>query len=251
MSFADKVFNLLKWDISKFIIVPLLVLLLLIILINEVIMPIYTRHGQAVEVPDVVNITYESARTLLDRSDLVIVEQAKKFDSKYRAGVVMSQNPQAFSKVKKGRRIYVLVSKGEPLLEVPRLIGLSERNAVFEINKSKLELRSVRYEHSNQFHNGVVMRQSITEGLEVKVGQQIDIVISLGRFPDRFIVPDVIGRSLRDARRVIQQYGLSVGRIRYRTETELLPETVLEQSLESGKEVSQGSVIDLIVSELE
>ena len=80
MSFADKVFNLLKWDISKFIIVPLLAMLLFIILINEIIMPSYTRHGQAVEVPDVVNMTYESARTLIDRSDLTIVEQAKKGD---------------------------------------------------------------------------------------------------------------------------------------------------------------------------
>lgn len=251
MSFVDKVFNLLKWDVSKFIIVPLLVLVLFIILLNEIIMPIYTRHGQAVRVPQVVDMTYESARTLLERSDLVIVEQAKKFDSHFRAGVIMAQNPNVDSNVKKGRRVYVLVSKGEPLVDVPRLIGLSERNAVFEISKVGLELRSINYQHSDQIHNGVVMEQSMSENLEVKAGQKIDIVISLGRFPNRFIVPDIIGRSLKDAKRVIKQYGLAVGYISFQKEPELLPETVIEQSLVANSEVSKGSAIDLIVSKME
>ena len=122
MSLIRNVIELFKWEVSKFIFVPILILLILFIIFNEIIMPIYTRHGMAIEVPNVVEMTYEGARTLLQQNDLKIVESAKKFDIRYRSGIVISQNPEAYSQVKKGRRIYVIVSKGEPMVQIPRLV---------------------------------------------------------------------------------------------------------------------------------
>jgi len=250
MESIDRLFEAINWEKSKYLIIPILTLLIIYIFFDNFIMPWYTRHGQVVEVPDIVNMTFEGARTLLEQNDLEIVEKAKKFDANFRAGMVISQNPFPNIQVKKGRRIYVIVSKGEPTIEMPRLIGSSEKNAVFDIKRLGLEIRYVRYEHSDYFPDGVVTDQSIPIGTEVKVGQPVDLIVSLGLFPDRFIVPDLIGRSLKDAQKILQQAGLTFGNISYEVQNDLLPETIIEQSLAPGLEVSRGDTLHVLISKL-
>ena len=250
MNKIDEFFKKIKWDKSKYFIVPILTILMLYILFNDFLMPVYTRHGQSIEVPNLIEMTYEGARTLLGQHDLKIVEKAKKFDDRYRAGIVISQNPKPFSVVKKGRRIYVIVSKGEPTIEMPRLIGNSQQNAVFEINRLGLKVRYVSYEHSEHYYEGVVLNQSIPIGKEVKLGQSIDLIISWGQFPDKFIVPNLIGRSLKDAKQEIQQAGLTLGNVSFQVENDLLPETVIDQSKEANAEVTRGDTISILISKL-
>ncbi len=227
-------------------------LLAFYLLLDKIVMPAYTRHGQVIEVPDLTNLIYEDAREVLNELDLEIVEEAKKYDTnnEFPIGTIMAQNPQPRSMVKKGRRVYVIVSKGEPTIEMPQLIRRSERNAIFMIKNSGLELHEVRYEHSDIFPEGVVSNQSIPISKEVKIGTPVDIVVSLGRFPDRFIVPNVIGRSLNDAKKIIIQSGLTIGDIHYQDEPDLLPETVINQSLKDAEEVSRGDTLHLLVSKL-
>jgi len=250
MGAIDNFFNKIRWNISKYFIVPLLGFLIFYILMDEILMPAYTRHGQAIEVPNIVEMTYEGARTLLQQQGFKIVEKEKKFDVRYRAGTVISQNPLSQARVKKGRRVYVIVSKGEPTVEMPRLIGKSEKNAIFEINRLGIEVRHITLEHSSHFPDGVVIDQSIPYKEEAKIGESIDLIVSLGQFPDRFIVPNLIGRSLDDAKRVIQQAGLTLGIVNFKVEDELLPETVIDQSLEANSEVTQGDSLSLIISKL-
>ena len=70
---------------------------------------------------------------------------------------------------------------------MPRLIGSSEKNAIFEINRLGLKVRYIRNEYSEHFPDGVVINQSIPIGNEVKLGEYIDLIISMGRLPDHFL----------------------------------------------------------------
>lgn len=241
----------LEWEKSKYLILPLLVIFIFYLLMDKLIMKWYTRHGQSVEVPHVVEMTFEGARTLLEQNDLKIVEEAKKFDKNYRAGIIISQNPKPYAQVKKRRRVYVIVSKGEPTVEMTPLIGNSEKNAIFEIRRLGLQLRYTMYEYSEHFPDGVVIDQSIPIGKEVKLGEFIDLIVSMGRPPDRFIVPDLIGRSLSDAKQIIQKAGLTLGNVTYQIENDLLPETTIAQSLTPNTEVSQGDTVNILVSKLQ
>jgi len=228
------------------------VLLIIYLLFDRMIMPVYTRHGQSILVPDLTNLVYEDARTRLENMDLQIVEETKKYDTsnQFPIGVIMGQNPRVGTTVKKGRRIYVIVSKGEPVIEMPQLTHRSERNAIFMIKNLGLELGNVTYGHSDIYPEGVVVDQSIPQAAEVKLGASVDIAVSLGRFPDQFVVPSLIGRSLADAKKIIAQAGLSVGEITYQETSDLLPETVIDQSLKADEEVNRGDAIDLVVSKI-
>ena len=76
------------------------------------------------------------------------------------------------------------------------------------------------------------------------------MTISSGRFPDRFIVPDIVNRNFKDAKKIIFQSGLTLGAISFELRGDLLPETVITQSIQPKIEVSQGDTINLIVSKL-
>ena len=220
------------------------------VLMDRLIMPAYTRHGQAISVPDVTNMTFEAAKEILESQDLRAIKAGECFDSHMPPGYVLFQEPSAGSQVKKGRRIYLTLSKGERTVTMPNLVGGSERDARFRITGLGLVLDSLDYEHSSYYPEGVVADQSIPPGTEVEVGTRVRLTVSLGPAPSRFIVPDVVGKSLDDARRAIKKAGLTVGKIVYQQSSDLLPETVIEQSIPAGQEVSAGDTLDLIVSQL-
>ena len=239
---------------NKFVVILLIFVLFLLIsmAIDQIFMPLYTRHGQQIEVPDLTNMFYEDAKDMLKQMSLKIVEESKKFDptNTYPIGVVMSQIPIPGSKVKKGRRIYVIVSKGEPTMEMADLVGKSERNAIIMLQNAGMIIKSVRYEHSDRIKSGAIAYQSIPPGTEIKPNTEIELIVSLGPFPDKFIVPDLIGRNLKDAQTLIVQSGLTLGEVSFQIADDLLPQTVISQSIAPQTVVSQGDTINLLVSKL-
>jgi beta-lactam-binding protein with PASTA domain len=246
--------NEIDWRrIRKIAVVAFLSLIIFYLLFDKIFMPAYTRHGQAITVPDLTNLIYEDAREVLNRLDLKIVEEAKKYDTsnQFPIGTIMVQNPAPNATVKKGRRIYVIVSKGEPIVQMPRLVGESERNAIFMLKNVGLALGQVHYEPSdnnNYSHIGKVIDQSVSVNREVKVGTSVDItVISESDF---FGAPDIVGRSLVDARKILFQAGLEVGEIYYEEKPDLLPETVIDQFPRVDEKVSRGDSLRIWVSKL-
>lgn len=228
-------------------------LLLFYLIVDKIVMPLYTRHGQSITVPDLTNLFYEDARELLDRLDLKIIEEAKKFDSKseFPIGTIMSQNPRPGATVKKGRRIYVIVSKGEPTVTMPRLIGESERNAIFMLENLDLTVGKIYYEpsdSSNYLLVGKVVAQSIPAGSEVKIGTTVNFTVISNA--EMVVVPDLIGINLADAQRIITNSGLNVGEIYYEEKSDLLPETVIDQFPRAKEQVPRGEIVRLWVSSL-
>ena len=230
----------------------ILSIICLYLIFDQIIMPFYTRHGQEISVPDLTNLFYEDARDKMSKLGLEIIEESKKFDRSniYPIGVIMSQNPKPGSKVKTGRRIYVIVSKGEPIIEMPDLLKRSERNAIFTLQNKGLELGQVSYDFSEYYPAGQVSYQSIMPGREIKPATIVDLKISLGNYPDKFVVPDVVNRNIQDAKKIIKQAGLTLGAISFEIRDDLLPATVITQSLEAGFEVMQGDTVNLLVSKL-
>ena len=64
-------------------------------------------------------------------------------------------------------------------------------------------------------------------------------------------MPNLIGRSLDEARALLDGAELKIGLIKYIRDENYLPETVLEQSVEEAVELEVGEEIDLIVSTTE
>lgn len=246
----DKIDNWLIRHRLKRLAVALLILLVLFLIMDNIVMPLSVRLGHGKSVPDITGKPFAEAEKILGDHTFRIILEGEKHDPHFPPGYVVYQNPKPNSIVKNGRRIYVMTSMGERLVQVPRLTGRSERDAKFIIQSSRLILEHISLEHSSYYPEGAVAEQSLQEGKEVKVGTPISIVVSLGRYPDRFLVPDLKGKDIEAAKMRLAKAGLTLGRITYRIESQLLPNTVLMQSIEPDQEVSIGTIIDLVVSQL-
>ncbi len=107
------------------------------------------------------------------------------------------------------------------------------------------------FEFSTTYPKGVIIAQSVAFNDSVAFGDTINYVISLGNIPEKLTVPDLIGKSYEEARRLLQESGLSVGEIVYQVNSDLLPETVIRQSLAAGSSADFGTTINLVLSEIE
>ena len=116
---------------------------------------------------------------------------------------------------------------------------------------SVLESRGLRHElaakRSNEaFPPDFVIDQTPNAGMIVKPNRKIYITINTTSTPT-VVVPEVQDLSLRNATIQLQNSGLQVGNVTY--ESSRFRNSVLRQSIPSGRRVTQNTTVDLIVGD--
>jgi beta-lactam-binding protein with PASTA domain len=76
-------------------------------------------------------------------------------------------------------------------------------------------------------------------------------MVNRGRLSGIVFMPNLVGRSLDEARSLLDGAELKIGLVKYIRDENYLPETVLEQSVDEAVELEVGEEIDLIVSTTE
>ncbi len=222
-------------------------LVLLFVLVNYLIMPMYVNSGGTQNVPNVVGLTSADARALLDSLELQPVEAETKPDPKAPVGTVIGQNPAADAVVRKGRRIYLTLSGGEVLIAVPKIRGLSTRDSRFVLERSGLQLGEIFYDTSSAYPENTIISQSTAPGTKVSRGKRVSVTVSQGRGLLDVMVPNVIGKTLTEAERILNEQGFGKGNITYQSSYELLPNTIVDQFPRGGESAIRGQNVDLFV----
>ena len=228
----------------------LIAFILIVLLFNDVIMPWYVRLGQEYELPDVVSMPLEQAKDSLAKAGFQLVVKDSVYDENFAPGTITEQQPAAYSKVKKGRHVYVTVSIGEKPIIMPNLFFKSPREAELILKSKGLQLGNLYYEYSDLALQDVVIGQSFPQGQKVKPGTKIDLTISLGPMPKQKVMPDLVGKSLDAAKKQLQLLGVKNIQVEYEYKEDILPETVLSQSVKKGTPVDQIQSVRLTVSQL-
>lgn len=131
-------------------------------------------------------------------------------------------------------------------VSVPDLVGLTPQQARARLSSKALNMKQREPRWDASVPEGHIVSQSPSANAKVKPNRTVYIVPSLGG--RLFAVPDVEGRALRQAKLWLEQADLKVGDIDYAASTQVKDGLVIRQSLDAGKEVDAGSVIDLVVS---
>ena len=120
------IWNFLK---SRFLWLNILAAIVLVAVVCFVVflrLDVYTRHGEAVEVPNLTGLYVEEAELLLKDSNLSYEIIDSVYIRSRRGGEIAEQAPAAGTKVKKNRKIYITVnSKQRKMVMVPNLVGES------------------------------------------------------------------------------------------------------------------------------
>ena len=241
----------LKRKIILWGIVPLAILLVLYVIVDDVVMPTVTRHGEEFTLPDVTEQDMVEARLTLDDLNLKYEVAAEEFSPGRPVGTIISQFPIGGTKVKEGRTIKFVISKGQKQVTIPYVAGLSVRQARLDIETAGLELGDIAWAFSDTLPEKVVVFSYPAGGTEVMIGSEVALMVNRGRSADFTYVLRVSGLTLSEALVRLDDKFLKPGVISYRLDDSYLPETVLEQSETEGTEVENGTEIDLVVSSTE
>ncbi len=244
-SFWKKIFN--KKNLLKFGIF-VVGFVLFVFLMDAVVMPFYTKHGDEFELIDVTDKEVDEAVNMLEAEGFNPVITDSVYDEKFAPGTVVQQNPQPFTEVKEGRRVYLVVSIGEKPRKVPRLIGLTAQDAEFRLKEEGLQLNQTIYEFSEFYPKGVVINQSALPGETVEKNQKVNITVSLGTAPTSLEIPNLIGKSVETARKELEAVNVKLGKIKQVYRSNLVPGTVLNQSVSAGQSALKVDSLNLIVS---
>jgi serine/threonine-protein kinase len=224
----------------------LLGLIVLLILLDNVIMPWYVSSAETT-VPKVIGMNEEEAISLLEGNGFETMISDTSYGLDYPKGVIFLQKPDAGRVVKRGRTVYLFLSGGEKVVYVPSLKGKSIVDAKFSLERIGLKLGRVERVPSGQPED-MIFDQQFEAGTSLKQGRVVGVTVSAGRGGGSIIVPDLIGKSMTDAKLILSDSSLTVGKINYQPSATLLPNTILDQFPSGGNKINAGDPVDLFVT---
>lgn len=223
-------------------------IIVLMVLFNWVLMPWYVKHNTLVKVPSVVGLSFDDAKKKLEEAGLEGLQGDIRYDPSKPIGTVLDQNPLVDQMVKGSRRIYLVVSGGEQLYDVPNLVGRTEREAKFILGQRNLELQEVENKPSAQYPAGIVVSQVEQTGSKVKKGTKIGVVVSAGMETGDLKVPDLVGKNVEEAKKLLTQYKLLLGKVTFQPSTNVPTNAVIDQYPKANTMAKENQKIDIFVN---
>ncbi|MDD4370506.1 MAG: Stk1 family PASTA domain-containing Ser/Thr kinase [Anaerostipes sp.] len=202
-----------------------------------------TEKPKQIAVENYVGITYYKAKSMIG-SDLKIEKKSETSDD-YDEGVVIRQSIESNTEVDKGTTIVLTVSSGQSTIEIPNVVGYSQTSATKMLSNKGFKV-SVTTENSSTVRSGKVISQSPKGGIRRESGSTITITVSKGA--SLVSVPDLSYESLSSAKAELKAAGLKVGSISKEYNDVVDQNCVIRQSISSGKKVSSGTAVGIVVS---
>ncbi|HLN20091.1 MAG TPA: PASTA domain-containing protein [Bacteroidales bacterium] len=132
---------------------------------------------------------------------------------------------------------------------VPDFSGLSVEQAQSLAKKNKLRFQVIDSIYTTIVPRGTVAEQSPKAGFRVKKWRNVMLTINAFN-PEMVAMPNLIDLPLRQASKVLESYGLTLGQRRFKPD--LSVNVVIEQyykgrEIGAGDSIQKGSVVDLVL----
>ncbi|PGS53712.1 Stk1 family PASTA domain-containing Ser/Thr kinase [Bacillus sp. AFS041924] len=238
----DKLKRKKKNSFAKFIIGTFIALiiggLLAITLIPALFLP------EDVEIPDVRNMTYESAVTLLASKGLKIDDPKEIFDDEIAEGKVVKTSPNIGETVKENSSITIYKSEGKKSSEMENLKGFK-----YNTIKSRLEddYRSVNTHFiESDEPEGEITDQSPIVGAEV-VPSETDLNVWISKGSSTIILRDLSGLSRKDVEDYAADNNLKLDVTK--DDSDKVPENhVISQAPAATMALREGETLHVVIS---
>jgi beta-lactam-binding protein with PASTA domain len=200
---------------------------------------------QDVRVPNVIGLTYNDAVQQLQQKGLSAERGETRFHNAAPKGTVLDQQPPPGSREAANIRVTLVVSGGQRFGTVPGVIGMSRELALSALEVAGFDAGDISQRPSNQ-PLGAVIDSRPRPGTQAPMPSAVALVISAG--PTTVVVPDVVGRSVSDARLLLRQVGLNVGDVLWGATGASVADAaavVVSQSPPAGSQAASGSRVNL------
>lgn len=213
------------------------------LLVAFVIFPSGVIPGAA-KVPNVAGLPYDEASKRLGELGFKAKRGQGRFHATSPKGVVLEQDPRSGVRDEEGAVITLVVSAGQQIVAVPPIAGLTQADAQSALEAAGFEVGQV-VEKPYAGPPGQVLASTPAAGEKLQIPSVVAIVVSVGS--NVALVPNLVGRSLADARQVLRSARLSIGTIDAAAGTNSDGAPVTSQSPAAGTHVATGSKVTLQV----
>ncbi|QUE85695.1 Stk1 family PASTA domain-containing Ser/Thr kinase [Exiguobacterium alkaliphilum] len=196
-------------------------------------------------VPDVVGMTEDEATTELEASGFV-VDVTERASDNIEAGNVISQNPPAGRKPKRGTTVTLVVSAGKETVRMPDVEGLSQSAAERTLKDLDFTDIDIQKEASETVDNGDVISQSLAPGEEV-VPSEVTVTLVVSTGSNKIELANLAGYTFEEATTYAEQNNLKIVK-RDEYSTSVPSNQIIRQLPTAGTAVDPGTELTVIVS---
>ncbi|MDR0790855.1 MAG: PASTA domain-containing protein [Bacteroidales bacterium] len=188
---------------------------LIILFVFFQLLGLYTQHGKEYALPDIEGRQTSEIKDMadLDMFEVVVIDSI--FTEGKPEGIILKQDPVAGTKVKKGRKIYVIVSShtGE-IIAMPNCTDQSVRMAVQQISAAGLRIGSLIFKVGDI--SNIVVGQKyegkpINTNAKIKRGSSIDLIVEISEDNTTTKMPHILGMTEQEAEQALWAASLNVG----------------------------------------
>jgi eukaryotic-like serine/threonine-protein kinase len=231
----------------------LLVLIIIVFTLQR--LKSYTRHGESFPIPNFTGLTVDEIESIANENDLKYeIVDSIHFDGA-KPGVVVEQIPEAGSKVKRNRIIFLTINSTVPeKVTLPKLTDISFRQAQALIENCGITLGNISYQPSE--YNNLVLKvvqnsRELPTGEIILKGSSVDLIIGSSSGSQDTPLPNLTGRTYIEAENLLKSNLLNTGVLIYDASI-ITPEDTLKALIwkqypnhQNTRIVSLGTSVDL------
>lgn len=238
-----------RHKIFSFIVISIL---LFVITIATTYFGLKLTQVKDVLLPNTVGMSKIEAEKTIKDLKLIYTELESQFSPDVPEGYIISQEPKFMDgyTVKEKSEIKVVVSKGQEITTVPKVVGLTKEEAIIALEDANL-LAEVIEDTSKTIEEGYVISQETKENTEINAGETIKIHVSIGTGIEQVTVPYLTGKTEAEAKKLLTDNKLKVKEIIYGEDKTKDDGIVLKQDKEAGTTVDAETGITITVNKIE
>src|SRR5256714_1344582 len=171
----------------------------------------FAIHTSEVVVPNLVGKTPAEGRKAAEDNGLQMEVERRYYSPTTPEGKILSQLPPASTQVRRGWQVRVALSLGPQRVEIPSLLGQSQRAAEINIRRRGLGLGALAQLQIPGAPSDQVLSQSPLPNASGVSAPKISLLVTLASQPQALVMPNFVGQSLAAAVQLLQGAGLRVG----------------------------------------
>lgn len=207
-----------------------------------------TKSEQTVIVPDLTDKHVTRALERLSDLGLNIKVRDNQYSHRVARHHIIYQHPEPGLEIKTGRDVQLVISRGPREIPMPDLRGdtLDQARLVIEANELRLDVVSETYADGRAADE--IMSQYPQAGAMVSREVPVNLLVSRGPRPRRYLMPDLSGLTFGSAVTRLEEAGMSLGRVTSSVDRETPINAVVSHQPPAGACITEGDPIDLVIN---
>jgi beta-lactam-binding protein with PASTA domain len=198
---------------SFFRFVLLALVLLVVALMSALTAMRFAIHGREVSVPDLGGKTPAEARRIADAAGFQMDIERQYYSPTVPEGRILSQLPVPGTQVRRGWQIRVAESLGPQRVEIPNVLGESQRAAEINIRRRGLDVGALAQIGMRDAPADQVLGQSPPPNASGIAAPKISLLTTEAAPPQAFLMPNFTGQALGGVTLVLQDAGFRLGSV--------------------------------------